>query len=496
MDTILINGVKYYKLEDIYSGDTTKHCSLKTEDIDGNFHTLRGHDIAAVAIDNNNLILRRLNGDEMSVELNENTSITTDNFKFNYNSSNGNLIITYPNEEEVVISGFTTKLYTDNTLKGDGSINSPLGVRDIEKTGSYSPVSKYVEELPTSGMEPGYRVVTKETTDILGKLYSWRGVEILSEYLTDNNSEWRISLKSDWDLLLDSLENDHTEPHSADTIGLLGKISAQPLKSDYLWEFNVNPIQEDGTCGFDVYGFDIIPVGSDEDLDGNIEGFGEKSYFWTNTSTQTNGHYIKQFFYDTNKVGQSIFEDGLFAIRLVKDYDGHNYNGVESIFGQDYPTILIPETNQIWTSINVYATKRQIAELTNGVNFIDVDKGNVSFDNFKTSFYINEWNGNEWIKKELAEGDSIVIKDSDAEIENYYRKWIVKNGELRSFEDYATTRINNLIDDLDEFINERLEPIIKETIKSYLEETVNEIKITETEEGKLKIGFSDDAIFG
>lgn len=506
MDTILINGVKYYKLPETmaYQGDEVKNCALKAIEVDENFNTLRGHDIAAVAIDNNHLILRRLNGGEMSVELNESTTITTDNLKFNYDSSNGNLTITYPNDEQLVISGFTTTLYTDSTLKGNGSINSPLGVKNTEKTGSYSPASEYIElnsgeELPTSGMTPGYRVVTKEISDIFGKLYSVDGLDIISEYLTDENSDWRIPSKHDWDTLLDSLETEHTEPgylpHSSETIGFLGEIAAQPLKSDYLWAYNDNPINEDGTCGFDVYGFDIIPVGNDYNGDKTPTGFGSASTIWTSTLTE-DGYYVKMFVYDTNKVGQDITDVGFYAIRLVKDYDGANYKGVESIFGQDYPTILIPETNQIWTTINVYATKKQITELSNGVNFIDVNDSGASFDNFKVSFYINEWNGNEWIKKELAEGDSIVIKDTDADIEEYYRKWIVKNGELRSFEDYATSRINKLIDDLDEFINERLEPIIKETIKSYLEETVNEIKITETEQGKLKIGFSDDAIFG
>lgn len=563
MDTILINGVTYYKLEDIYPGDITKHCSLKTEDMDQNFHSLRGLDIAAFALDDNKLILRRLNGEELMVELQDGTSITTENLKFNYNAESGNLEITYPDGETAVISGFTTSIYTDGTLEGDGSANRPLKVSKIERTGTFSPADEYIElehgeYLPTEGVEVGHRVVTKELKDNLGKLYNKVGFQIISDYLTDTNSEWRIPTKDDWDKLLDSLEpQDYVElgflPHSSTTIGYLGKEAAQHLKSGD-FKINNNSIQEDSTCGYDTIGFNVIPVGvalRDEYGEIHNEGFLETSVFWTSTQIE-NVKYAKGFFYDSNKVLQTLGDEQFISIRLVKEYTNDNYKGDEGILGQTYPTVLWSKSNQIWTAINVYATKNQLIELIRGVNYTDVIvEGDTS--SIMDTYYINEFNGNEWIKKELKEGDSIVILSRDIEegITKYYRKWTVKDGELTSFEDYVneelefmtetfnstieemrstfsqkisaltetfenqiteltndftqsietlsgelSTQIARIDERLETFINDELEGTIKDTIKNYIQDTTNEIKITETEDGKLKIGFSDNAIFG
>lgn len=563
MDTILINGVTYYKLEDIYPGDITKHCSLKTEDMDQNFHSLRGLDIAAFALDGNKLILRRLNGEELMVELQDGTSITTESLKFNYNAESGNLSITYPDGETTVISGFTTSIYTDGTLEGDGSANRPLKVSKIERTGTFAPADEYIElehgeYLPTEGVEVGHRVVTKELKDNLGKLYNKVGFQIISDYLTDTNSEWRIPTKDDWDKLLDSLEpQDYVElgflPHSSTTIGYLGKEAAQHLKSGD-FKINNNSIQEDSTCGYDTIGFNVMPVGvalRDEYGEIHNEGFLETSVFWTSTPIE-NAKYVKGFFYDTNKVLQTLGDEQFISIRLVKEYTNDNYKGDEGILGQTYPTILWSKSNQIWTAINVYATKNQLIELIRGVNYTDVIvEGDTS--SIMDTYYINEFNGNEWIKKELKEGDSIVILSRDIEegITKYYRKWTVKDGELTSFEDYVneelefmtetfnstieemrstfnqkisaltetfenqiteltndftqsietlsgelSTQIARIDERLETFINDELEGTIKDTIKNYIQDTTNEIKITETEDGKLKIGFSDNAIFG
>lgn len=555
MDTIFENGLTYYKLVSNYSGDTTKNCGLIGSEIDNNFYKLRGDDIESVAFSGNTLILRRLNGSKIHVNIDQTPEITEDNLTFRYDKNSGNLTIEYPNGETSEISGFTnnalTEIYTNSTLDGNGTLNNPLGVSVTETTGSYSPAKEYVElnpgeELSSENAKPGDRIVTKEIIDNFGRLYSPEGVEIISDYLDINNSEWRIPSKYDWDLLLDSLEDEHTEegymPHSAETIGLLGEDAAQPLKSDFLWEFNDNPITEDGTCGFDVVGFNIIPVGGDYDGDKSSEGFGMKSIMWTSTSAGTQDEkYIKEFFYNTNKVGQNIANKGFFSIRLVKDFYGFNYKGVETIFGQSYPTTLIPETNQIWTSINVYAIKKQLPDLSKNTNFIEINKDVVDYENVPTTFYINEWNGCEWIKKELKEGDSIVIpqRDIDSGITKYYRRLIVQNGELNSFEDYVSekfkeiqeefnnaiesartdfdtaisnletsftntinalsgslaTKINQIDARLDSFINNEVEGVIKDTIKSYITDTMNEITIFE-ENDKLRIGFSDNAIFG
>lgn len=476
-DLINISGVTYYKLNSTYQGDTTKNCGLIGSEIDKNFYNLRGHDIYAVTFSNNKLILKRVNGSEIHVDMGQTPEITEDNLTFRYDKSSGDLSVEYPNGDIATITGFTnnalTEIYTDRTLNGNGTMNNPLRVSNIEETGSYSPANKYFElesgeEIPSVEQVYGNRIVTKEIVNNFGELYSKNGLDIISGYLYTNQSDWRVPSKDDWDLLLDSLEDEHTEedyyPHSSTTTGFLGEDAAQPLKSDFLWAFNDNPIEEDGTCGFEVIGFDIVPVGHDMDNNKVSEDFNSATTFWT-TTTVENGNYVKGFYYDTNKVMQDILNNGFCSIRLVKDFDGSNYRGDESIFGQSYPTILIPETNQIWTSINVYATKKQLLELSKGVNFIDVNTNGANFDNVRTVLCINEWNGSEWIKKELKEGDSIVIykKDIDDEVTRYYRRWIVKDNDLYSFEDYIERKILEIEEELSEIISvveNRLDTVI------------------------------------
>lgn len=152
MDTIFENGLTYYKLVSNYSGDTTKNCGLIGSEIDNNFYTLRGHDIESVAFSGNTLILRRLNGSEIHVNIDQTPEITEDNLTFRYDKNSGNLTIEYPNGETSEISGFTnnalTEIYTNSTLDGKGTLNSPLGVSVTETTGAYSPAKEYVELNP------------------------------------------------------------------------------------------------------------------------------------------------------------------------------------------------------------------------------------------------------------------------------------------------------------------------------------------------------------
>jgi len=58
-------------------------------------------------------------------------------------------------------------------------------------------------------------------------------------------------------------------------------------------------------------------------------------------------------------------------------------------------------------------------------------------------FYINEWDGNEWIRKELVDGDSIIIRNYNQGIEDYYILWTIKNNELCSISKKA---INGIVE--------------------------------------------------
>ena len=66
-------GVIYYKLDETYKypGDDVKKCGLTGGEIDSNMHFLRGYDIESIGMDylTNSLILRRVNGNEISVKI-------------------------------------------------------------------------------------------------------------------------------------------------------------------------------------------------------------------------------------------------------------------------------------------------------------------------------------------------------------------------------------------------------------------------------------------
>lgn len=66
-----VSGVTYFKLNSRYNGDVTKNCGLTGNEIDSNFYFLRGYDIQDAIIENNHLVLKRLNGEEINIDLTE-----------------------------------------------------------------------------------------------------------------------------------------------------------------------------------------------------------------------------------------------------------------------------------------------------------------------------------------------------------------------------------------------------------------------------------------
>ena len=106
------------------------------------------------------------------------------------------------------------------------------------------------------------------------------------------------------------------------------------------------------------------------------------------------------------------------------------------------------------------------------------------FDKRKIKSY-NEWDGNEWVKKELKEGDSIVItqRDIDEGITRYYRRWFVKDGELQSFEDYVNETFSAITTEFETAIN-GLKPAQQyefefnmEELKKYMEDDNNDEQV-------------------
>lgn len=64
------NGITYYSLISEYEGDTTKMCGLTNNEVDNNFHFLRGKDITSIDWDKDKccFIVKKLNGEVIETE--------------------------------------------------------------------------------------------------------------------------------------------------------------------------------------------------------------------------------------------------------------------------------------------------------------------------------------------------------------------------------------------------------------------------------------------
>lgn len=367
-------GVKYFQLETGYSGDTIgENRSLRGVDIDNNFYFLRGYDIESIEKqEDNSLVLKRVNGELIPL------SALTD-FNFTLDSKNGNLVIDLPNGEQKIIEGFATlqtgtRVATDATLDGFGTIDRPLRIAGAERTGTLAPVDEFwditsgdtvtltEETAKANGFSKGYRIVTKENASDFGFLYNWSEIAVIKNNLNSASSAWRVPTKADWDSLLNYVENDieygdydcdNPNPHPCGDEGehssrelnvKLGEYAGKYLKGDKLW-----------TSGIDKYGFSIVPVGYIPDDGGDDDCVGQTAVFWCDEQADShNEMYVKRFEADLDKVKQEGFGPNYrVSLRLVKDANGSNCNNSEYIdaLGFSVPTVYI--NDKIWTTWNI-----------------------------------------------------------------------------------------------------------------------------------------------
>lgn len=362
-----------------------------------------------------------------------------------------------------------TKVITDGTLRGTGRINSPLGINGVEKTGMYAPVKAKID-LTGGGRLPevaklGTRYVTVEYTNDYGYLYNGAGLDKISANLAEEDKGWRVPSKADWDKLLNSIEPcDTFKNHTSTKCHVeLGKLAGKYLKSECGWlgqaecectptkpqtgcTYESFPEQDADLCdiydddasgqssdypsekqitpyGIDKFGMTILPagmVGLDAYDRPQADAFKAQAFFWTTTHVYGDAdqdRYVKEFsFKKAGVIQEAQCPDPFYSVRLVKDYDGCNYFDAEYIDGVAYKTILFPESGQIWLATN-YAKKEgfipaggnaraEIAEVNNGEV---LEKRKVLF--------LNEWNGRYWEKKQMNEGDTVVIENPCSEMD-------------------------------------------------------------------------------
>lgn len=495
-----MTGIYYYKLISPYTDDVTKNCKLTVNEIDSNFFNLKSADISAATYvrdedSKGTLVLIRNNGDKIVVPID--TTIDK-NLTYDFIATSGvgsdkgvTLTIKYKDDEgvekgvtidniltsdninEVIGSDILTKVITDNTLKGLGTMKSPLGLAGVEKTGMLAPAVKVIDL--TNGGEigthkKGTRIVTKEYVSDYGYLYNGSGVDKIQSILDkeyvdkeinkevkDKKYWWRVPSKADWDKLLNSIEPcEYRNHNSAACHKELGKLAGKYLKSecgwvnslyectcsgkrpytscttttsvtaddtdDYVFD-NTDTIPSDtiiNPVGIDKFGMTVYPAGTSLFKNGTPSPFGfkETTAFWTTTHINDDLEqdiYIKVFDYDKSGVYQvAECPEPYYSVRLVKDYDGSNFKETEYIDGVAYKAVLFPESKQIWLASN-FAGKNGFITYENRkegeIPEVLMPNNGDGINDKRIEMFINEFNGEYWEKKVMNEGDTIVIEN-------------------------------------------------------------------------------------
>ena len=475
-----MKGLYYYKLQSPYSEDVTKNCKLTINEIDSNFLNLKNEDIKSAEFirEDKTLVLTQNDGDKLIVDLSDiayDLNVSADTISesgasitISFDGKDGkenvtiNNLVTVDNLMSIIGSDILTRVITDGTLKGHGTVGKPLGIAETEKTGSLAPALEKID-LTQGGMLPevaalGTRYVTVEYVDNYGYLYNGLGLETIKERLAeeakgkglDVSEWWHVPTKEEWDALLDSVEPCEFRNHtSAKCHTKLGKYAGAYLKSACGWlcqpececsitapstgcttgctpsgdtdyveddmETGIPQYDPESPNGVDKFGMNILPCGmSKYDATGDISAEGYKTYafYWADSfvyGDSDQNRYVKKFVYNAGGVWQeSECPDVYYSIRLVKKYDGENYFDTEYIDGLVYKTLLFPNSGQIWLATN-YAQTNGFGSGTTEQNIAKVNNGEVPEK--RKALFINEWNGVYWEKRMMNEGETIVIEN-------------------------------------------------------------------------------------
>jgi hypothetical protein len=243
----------------------------------------------------------------------------------------------------------------------------------------------------------------------------------------------------------------------------LGETAGAALKSSKYWDKFETPIDKTPVNGQDIAGLNILPLGISEDrnevindYNADVEGFRKICGMWTSTMNSAGNAYTKLFGFNTAKVDQSTYGKGSrMSLRLVKDFAFDNYSEMETILGLPYPTKLVNAVcddvkyAKIWTAINVYNSDPSL----NGIRSVEWDEIGPEERGIKTIYFINEWDGMEWHKKMMNNGDSVVIINHK---DKAYHEW-------RLVDDTLIDTVDHLMDEWAEIFDE-IRTSIKEEV--------------------------------
>ena len=406
-------GLTLYTLQSNYSGDTTKNCGLTGGEIDANFLFLRGNDIYSGEIneENNTLILKKGNENIITIpNIRKNTQITGGYI----NNITGELVLE-SNFDNIIITGFTSSsFFTDITIHGDGSTNNPIRLSELYKS-PYLPSVKTVVDLTNNEViqeeykTTGTYIITKEYDNSNGLLYNFNGIKEIESKLKEDNSNWRVPTFEDWGQMLIALEICEDRNHLTFKNGYFGKFAGAYLKNDGLgWiektETSYSYGFKSNACGFKT---------SKDDTDSN---YGHKTRFWTSDINEYEEIWVKELDKKENRVKTVAGDkEGFYSLRLVKDYENIDLVN-EKILENNYDIIKMPyviieaENNvtqrgyRVWTSVNINFS---------GINEENYTEVNNNIETKIHLFYLNYWNGNNWVKRLIEENDVVTIEDVD-----------------------------------------------------------------------------------
>ena len=305
--------------------------------------------------------------------------------------------------KETSVSGFLTtlyKVYSDGvTINGDGEKGNSVRLSNLEKTSTYKSVLGIVDTLPNNPNN-GDRYVTSATTSNFGVLYSKQGVELVKDKLKEAGLNWRVPTKSDWDKFLQEIEVCNCKYDSDEVDIEQGEIAGKALKSVDYWKGNEN---------LDTYKFTVLPSYYADEYKELVTDV-QKAILWTDTKFSGNTNYVKEFLSDKDTVIQTVSKEyEMYALRLVMDYEDNKYGFNANIFGKEYGIVPVPAIKQIWINSN-------LDELLGSEDYNK--RYEYEGDIVNTKYYINHWNGLFWEKRQLDNGDTIVVEENGSNV-NY-----------------------------------------------------------------------------